>query len=104
MPPQLPKETRFEVPAGRTKKKYVAIVPQPGGRELRVSFGHRDYEHYKDQVPPAMGGGRWSHKDHRDSERRKNYRRRHGAQLCADKAPCYQKRYSPAWFSYYYLW
>lgn len=103
MPPQLPKGTRFSVPRSG-KKKYTAIVPQRAGKPIRVSFGHRDYQHYKDQVPKSMGGGRWAKKDHGDRKRRQNYRARHAGMKCKSGAPCISIRYSPAWFSYYYLW
>lgn len=103
MPPHLPKGTRFVVPR-KGKKKYTAILPRPKGKVERVSFGHRDYEQFKDQVPENLGGGRWSHKDHGDPERRRRYRRRHGAQMCKDGRLCVERRYSPAWFSYHFLW
>lgn len=90
---------RFEVPK-KGKHKYVAILPN--GK--RVRFGHRDYEHYKDQVPKRQGGGRWSHKDHGDAKRRKSYRARHGGLKCKDGRRCIDVKYSPAWFSYHYLW
>lgn len=103
MVPRLPQGTTFVVP-DTGKKKYTAIVPRPGGRAVRVSFGHRDYQHYRDQVPAEMGGGKWSHKDHGDARRRASYRRRHSGILNSDGNPAYRKRYSPAWFSYYFLW
>jgi hypothetical protein len=104
MPPRLPKDTVFVVPE-KGKKKYTAIVPRDGGKtQIRVSFGHRDYQHYRDQVPVGMGGGKWSHKDHNDPQRRANYRKRHAGILSADGEPSYLKRYTPAWFSYYFLW
>jgi len=99
MPPQLKAGTRFEVPDGG-KHKYVALVPDPDapGGVRRVKFGARAYEHYADQVPPELGGGRWAALDHGDPERRRRYRLRHGAQG-------YQtRRYSPAWFSWHFLW
>ena len=85
---------------GSGNHKYTAILPS--GK--RVSFGHRDYEHYKDSVPKSKGGGLWSHKDHRDPVRRSGYRRRHGGMRCKDGKKCITVKYSPAWFSYYYLW
>lgn len=97
--PALPAGIRFKVPA-KGRHKYVAIFPD--GR--RVRFGHRDYEHFKDSVPPALGGGKWRRKDHDDPQRRRNYRKRHGAQRCADGRACVRIRYSPAWFSYNFLW
>ena len=98
MAPVLPKNIRFE--RGPGKKKYTAILPD--GK--RVHFGHRDYEHYKDIVPKKLGGGLWSHKNHLDKNRRKNYRKRHAGMKCKDGTQCIKKRYSPAWFSYYFLW
>lgn len=91
----LTKGTKFI--KGQNFKKYTALVPINGSIK-KVSFGDTRYEHYKDSVPKELGGGLWSHKDHNDKERRKNYRLRHGAQG-------YQHRKnSPAWFSYYFLW
>lgn len=94
----LPKGIRFV--KGQGNKKYTAILPD--GRH--VSFGHRDYQHYKDQVPKALGGGLWKYKDHLDPKRRKNYRTRHGALRCKDGRRCIDKKYTPAWFAYYLLW
>ena len=103
MAPLLPKGTRFIVP--RTgKKKYTAVVPLAKGKVRRVGFGHRDYQHFKDRVPKNIGGGRWARKDHGDPARRASYRRRHGAQKCKDGTLCVKRRYSPAWFSYHFLW
>lgn len=79
---------------GTGSKKYKATLPN--GKV--VQFGHNQYEHYKDSIPPAQGGGIWSHKDHLDKTRRANYRKRHGAQ------GYHLTKYSPAWFSYYGLW
>ena len=96
---KLDKRIRFILGSG--KHKYTAILPTG----QHVSFGHVDYEHYKDSVPKSHGGGLWSHKDHGDLTRRKQYRTRHGAILCkATNRQCITIRYSPAWFSYYFLW
>lgn len=92
--------TKIKFVKGPGKKKYTAILPD--GK--RVSFGHRDYQHYKDSVPKKLGGGIWSHKDHRDAQRRKSYRARHGALRCKNGEKCISKKYSPAWFSYHFLW
>jgi len=98
MIPKLPKGIKFQ--KGPGKKKYTAILPN--GK--RVHFGDRDYQQYKDSVPKRLGGGLWSSKDHLDPERRRNYRKRHGEMRCKDGEKCISKRYSPAWFSYYFLW
>lgn len=99
--PSLPKGTYFE--KGTGNYKYTAHVPV-GGQMKIVHFGHRDYEHYRDSVPKSLGGKLWSHKDHNDKERRDNYRSRHRGMLNKDGKPAYKVKYTPAWFSYYYLW
>lgn len=98
MPPRLPVGTRFVL--GSRKHKYTAILPD--GK--RVSFGHRDYQHYKDVVPVRLGGGLWTKKDHKDPIRRAKYRARHGGMMCKNGVRCINRKYSPAWFSYYFLW
>ena len=98
MPPSLPVGTHFEVGTGT--HKYVAVLPD--GR--RVRFGHRDYEHYHDRVPVRLGGGRWSSHNHNDLRRRASYRARHGALRCKDGSVCVDRRLTPAWFSYHFLW
>lgn len=85
---------------GPGKKKYRAHLPN--GRT--TDFGHRDYQHYKDSVPKSQGGGLWSHKDHKDPDRRRNYRARHGGVLLKNGKRAIDTKYSPAWFSYYFLW
>lgn len=94
----LPKGLRFERGPGRYK--YTAVFAD--GK--RVNFGHRDYEHYRDSVPRSRGGGKWSHKDHGDKSRRKSYRARHGGIRSSGGKRAVSKRYSPAWFSYHFLW
>jgi hypothetical protein len=86
--------------AGPRNYKYTAIFYD--GR--RVNFGHKDYQQYKDSVPKKMGGGLYSYKNHNDEKRRKNYRSRHSGIKLKNGKPAYQVKYSPAWFSYYYLW
>lgn len=98
---KLPKGTKFV--KGKGTKKYTALIPI-NGKIKRVSFGHSDYQHYKDSVPKSMGGGIWSYKNHLDKRRRDNYRKRHSGMRCKDGSRCIDIKYSPAWFSYYYLW
>ena len=83
---------RFEKGAGNFK--YTAILPD--GR--RVSFGDRRYQHYKDRI------GLWKALDHNDRKRRANYRKRHAAIRTNDGRRAIDIKYSPAWFSYRYLW
>jgi hypothetical protein len=99
----LPRGVTFTVPE-RGKHKYTAHIPIFSGKVKKVSFGHRDYKHYKDSVPISKGGGKWTHSDHLDKKRRDNYRKRHGGLVCKNGERCIDIKYSPAWFSYYYLW
>uniref|UniRef100_A0A6C0BP36 Uncharacterized protein n=1 Tax=viral metagenome TaxID=1070528 RepID=A0A6C0BP36_9ZZZZ len=85
---------------GSYPHKYVAIMKD--GKKVR--FGHQEYEHYRDSVPRSLGGGQWSHRDHGDSARRKNYRSRHGGVKTKSGTPAYKVKYSPSWFSYHFLW
>jgi hypothetical protein len=100
----LAKVERFVRGPGRYKYTAIMCAKSSGGATQRVNFGHRDYQHYKDRVPAALGGGLWSHKDHRDPARRRSYRLRHAGIMNAAGEPAYRAKYSPAWFSYYYLW
>lgn len=81
-------------------KKYTAVLPN--GK--KVSFGDKRYQHYKDNVPTSLGGGLYASKNHNDKKRRDSYRARHGALRCKDQSLCKDQKYSPAWFSYYFLW
>ncbi len=92
MYPKLPVGIKFQ--KGPKGKKYTAILPDGS----KVYFGDSDYEQYKDSVPKNLGGNLWAHKNHLDPERRRLYRIRHKAQ------GHYKVKYSPAWFSYYFLW
>ena len=80
-------------------KKYTAIMPDGS----RSSFGDRRYEQYKDSVPKSQGGGLYAYLNHKDKDRRKAYRKRHSSILTGTKRAI-DVKYSPAWFSYYYLW
>lgn len=101
--PTLPKGTKFYVPKSGNKK-YKVIIPQRGGKTKTVQFGDRRYEHFRDSVPRSMGGGQWSDLNHNDAKRRKNYRARHAGAHNKDGKRSIDVRYSPAWFSYHFLW
>lgn len=83
---------RFEK-SSRKNKKYMVEVD---GK--KVHFGDTRYQHYKDKI------GLYSHLDHLDKERRRRYRTRHSNIILSDGIPAYKRKYSPAWFSYHYLW
>ena len=84
---------RFEI-SNRENKKYVAKLQQSDGTIKKIHFGDSRYQHYKDRTPQRY----WKHMDHGNPLRRINYRKRAGAQKF------HLKKYSPAWFSWNYLW
>ena len=82
--------------------KYTAWVIREKDRKLlhKVKFGNKNYEHYEDSTPTKF----WSHLNHGDKKRRSNYRTRHEAILNKKGEQVYKVEYTPAWFSYNYLW
>jgi len=83
---------RFEK-AKALNKKYSAILEDSKtGRTKRVNFGDSRYEQFKD----STGLGLYSHKDHNDPIRRRNYQARHAKTALV--------KWSPSWFSMKYLW
>lgn len=85
---------KIQFSIGPGNYKYTATLPD--GK--KVNFGDRRYQHYKDKI------GSWSSLDHLDLKRRKNYRARHSGIVLSDGSRAIDKKYSPAWFSYKYLW
>jgi hypothetical protein len=79
---------------GTGNKKYKVIIFLKNGTRKTIQFGDNRYEQYKDSSPLKF----YKHKNHNDKNRRANYRKRHGAQGYQNK------KYSPAWFSWNYLW
>ncbi len=75
-------------------KKYDAILEHvASGKLIKVSFGHSDYEQFKD----STGLNIFTHLNHNDPKRRQLFRQRHKKYL-------HDKYFSPGYFSYYYLW
>lgn len=87
------------VKSPRKNKKYRAIYSK-GDRVYTTDFGDNRYQHYEDKT----GLGLYSHLDHKNETRRRNYRKRHKA--IKDKFGRIAKdvKYSPAWFSWNFLW
>lgn len=75
-------------------KKYDAIIQHKKNKdEKRIPFGATGYEQYKD----STGVGLYSHSNHGDKTRRRNYRSRHRHFLK-------DGQFSPGYFSWKYLW
>lgn len=90
---------RFER-SHRLHKKYNAIIRnQQTGRTVKIPFGDSRYEQFHD----STGLGLWSHKDHGDYARRQAYQHRHG-QWEPRNGGDNTHYYSPAYFSWKYLW
>lgn len=76
-----------------TGKKYDAIIEDVKTRKRqRVPFGSAIHEQYKDTTGLKL----YSHLNHNDEKRRKNYLARH------EKTR--HKIYSPSWYSANFLW
>lgn len=75
-------------------KKYDAIIMHKiTKRYIRVPFGDKRYQQYKDTTGMKL----YSHLNHNDSKRRRLYKLRHKTYLK-------HNNYSPGYFSYNYLW
>lgn len=75
------------IKANRFPKKYCAIFKST---RKKVCFGDRRYQQYKDKI------GMYKKLDHGDANRRRLYRIRHNGEQ--------NKKYSPGWFAWNYLW
>lgn len=77
----------------RKNKKYDAILKNMKTNRLKyIPFGDNRYEHYEDKTGLEL----YNNKNHYDKKRRENYRKRHRNDNL--------NKYSPGYFSYYYLW
>jgi len=95
-------------PMENGNKKYKAIIDKkvwnkehPNDKvdkDKVIYFGAKGYQQYEDKF------GYYSDKNHYDEKRRQNYQNRHGKIKRKDGTLAYKYKYSPAWFSYNYLW
>ena len=85
------KIVRFDVPR-QGFKKYIAVLQDPHGHTRRVRFGDRRYQQFHDQI------GHYRRLDHGDPRRRQAYRARHAGEGRRDR------KFSPGWFAWHYLW
>lgn len=82
---------KFERSRNENKKYDAILIHKKTGREKRVPFGGKGYEHYEDK---ALGlYSRW---DHHDRSRRASYRKRHAGE---DKY-----KFSSGYFAWKFLW
>ena len=79
---------------GTGNKKYKVKIFKNDKKIKTVQFGDKRYQQYQDNTPLKL----YSFMDHNDKNRRRLYRLRHGGKG-------YQKiLFSPAWFSWNFLW
>ena len=87
-------------------KKYRAVLQNKKTKQLKnIDFGDNRYEHYHD----STGLNIWSHKNHNDINRRRNYFSRHSGIPFRGKSIEYEKQknngyYNPKILSHMYLW
>jgi hypothetical protein len=83
---------KFVVASGSSK--YIAVLKnKKTGREVRVRFGAKGYQHYHDKAL-----GKYSNMNHNDPKRRASYRARHAGEGDASR------KWSPGWFAWHFLW
>ncbi len=89
----------------RKGKKYTASVLTAEGKTRKVHFGGIGYEQYRD----STGLGHYSHCDHGDTRRRRNYFTRHSGVATKGKALANERRkakgrITPKLLSHEFLW
>ena len=78
-----------------SNKKYDAILEhKTTGRRKKISFGQRGASQYRDSTGLKL----YSNFDTNDPKRKKLYQQRHEG----EGEP--NRKYSPGWFSWHYLW
>lgn len=83
-----------KAPSKTDNKKYDVFIEDEGKEKKILSFGHTDYQHFKDRL------GYWKHLDHNDPKRQENYKSRHSK----DKGVIYNDPKYSGWWSYHLLW
>lgn len=83
---------RFEKSHLKNKKYNAILINKNTKKEKKIPFGSSSNFHYRD----TTGLSKWSHKDHNDKKRRKNYRARHKGEE--------KNKFSSGYFSWKYLW
>jgi hypothetical protein len=99
MPPALDGH-RLDFSRGSGTKKYRVVITAPSGTTRTVQFGDKAFSQYRDSTPLGL----YAYRDHLDPARRADFQRRHRGVLTKDGRAAYKVRFSPAWFSWHYLW
>lgn len=107
MPRTKKKERIIEIfPSNTATKKYGVLVRDiKTGRERTINFGAKGYEQFKDSTKLKL----YSHKDHGDPQRRRNYFNRHSGIPTKGKALDLEWKKSRGYYnakilSHQYLW
>jgi hypothetical protein len=84
-----------------SKKKYKVVIYNEEGYKIKtLQFGDKAYEQYEDITPLKL----YSDMDHKDSERRYQYRQRHSKIYIKNGMPAYKDPLQPAFYSWNFLW
>lgn len=92
--------------SSRKGKKYMATIQDKQTKEKRkIHFGASNYEQFYDSTPLGL----YSHKNHLDKDRRKNYFKRHSGLSTKQKSIKKELKlsdgyYTPKILSHKYLW
>jgi hypothetical protein len=75
-------------------KKYTALIQNnESGKIKKINYGSSINQQYEDKT----GLGMYTHKNHKDKDKRENYKKRHNVYIK-------QGFFSPGYFSMKYLW
>jgi len=77
----------------KDKKYYALLENKKNKSRVKVHFGSKAYDQYKD----STGKGFYTHKNHLDEDRKKRYIARHRGFIR-------KGYYSPGWLSLNFLW
>lgn len=104
-------ETVVRFRKGKGRHKYTVDVKHKKTGDVRtLSFGHNEYQQFRDSVPKSLGGGLYSNMDHNDVSRRKNYFSRHSSGIKQKQKALKHEieksggLFTPKILSHQYLW
>ena len=100
------KEQIVKFERGKQKKKYkVHLKDKKTKRKRTLSFGHKDYQQFKDRTKLQL----YKHLNHGERKRMRNYYSRHSGKKTRKAGIAKEKKknngyYTPKLLSHIYLW
>ena len=89
---------RYDYKKSTQPDKKLMVEVEHKGKKRTIHFGARAMEHFKDRT------GIWKSKDHGDSGRRENFRKRMGGIKLEDGSRAVDNPLSPAYHALRILW